>query len=150
MGRFHLDGQAELGDHFGGVGTEDVGTEDFSVRFAENDFDEAFAFAHGEGFAAGHERKFADFVFEAFFFRRPFGQPDAGHLRFAVGAAREDIHFAWGFAGEHTFYGLDGLEAGHVGEPRRPDDIAGGEDATHRSFVAVVGLDPALRVEFDL
>ena len=149
VGCFHLDGQTEFGDHFGGVGTEDVGAEDLSVRFAENDFDEAFTFTHGKGFAAGHERKFTDFVFEAFFFRCPFGQPDAGHLRFAVGAAREDIHFARGFTGEHTFDCLDGLEAGHVGEPWWPDDIAGGKDTTHRSLVAVVGLDPAFRVEFD-
>ena len=147
MGRFHFDGESEFGDHFGGVGADDVGTEDFAVGFAEDDFHEAFAFADGKGFAAGHEGEFADFVFEAFFFGGAFGESDAGHLRFAVGAAREDGDFARGFAGEHAFDGLDGFEAGDVGEPGGSDDVAGGVDAAERSFVFVVGLDPALRIE---
>ena len=95
VGGFHLDGESELGDHFGGVGAKNVRAEDFAVGFAEEDFDKAFAFADGKRFAAGHEGEFSDFELEAFFFGGALGQADAGHLWFAVGAAGEDVHFAW-------------------------------------------------------
>ena len=120
------------------------------MRFSEEDFDEAFAFTDGEGFTAGHEGEFADFEFEAFLLRGAFGQADAGYLRFAVGATGEDVHFAWRFTGEHAFDRLDGLKAGHVGEPGGSDDVAGGVDAAQGGFVFVVRLDPAFGVEFDL
>ena len=94
VGGFHFDGQSKFGDHFGGVGAEDVRTEDLAVRFAEEDLDETFALANGKGFAAGQEGEFSDFVFEAFFLRGTFGQTDAGHLRLAVGAAGEDANLA--------------------------------------------------------
>ena len=37
-----------------------------------------------------------------------------------------------------------------MGEPRGSDDVARGVDAAEGGFVAVVGLDPAFRVEVDL
>jgi len=150
VGGLHFDGESEFGDHFRGVGADDVGAEDFAVGFAEDDFHKAFAFADSERFAAGHEGEFADFVFQPLFLRGAFGHSDAGDLRLAVGATREDGDFARGFAGEYAFDRLDGFEAGHVGEPRGPDDITRGVDAAQGGFVAIVGLDPAFRIEIHL
>ena len=138
VGGLHGDGEAKLGDHLGGVGSDDVGTEDFAMLLADEEFDESLALADGKGFAAGHEWELADLEFEAFFLRGAFGEADAGDLRLAIGTAREDGNFFWLRASEHSFDALDGFVAGDMREPRWPNDIAGTVDAFDAGLVAVV------------
>lgn len=146
VGRLHADGEAEFGDHLGGIRPDDVCAEDFAVLLAHDEFDEALAFAHGESLAAGHEWEFAHLEFDALLLRGSLGKADAGHLGLAIGATREEGDFFRRLAGEHAFHALDGFVAGDVGEPWWPDDVSGGIDPLDAGFVAVVGLDVALGV----
>ena len=139
---FESDGESEFGDHFGGIGADDMGAENFAVRFTDEDFDEAFAFADGAGFSASHEGEFSDFKFPSFFFGGPFGQADAGDLRMAVGATWENRDFfRFEVGDEHAFDRLKRFIASDMGEPWWPDDITGGKDSWDSGLVAIVGLE---------
>lgn len=146
VGRLHADGEAEFGDHLGGIRPDDMRAKDFAVFLAHDEFDEALAFAHGKGFAAGHEREFAHLEFDAFFLRCALGEADAGDLRLAVSAPWEEGDFFRRLAGEHAFHALDGFVAGNMGEPRWSDDVSSGVDPFDAGFVAVVRLEVALGV----
>ena len=138
VGGLHGDGEAELGDHLGGIGSDDVGAEDFPVLLTDEELHKSLALADGLGLATCHEREFTDLEFEAFFLRGAFGEADAGDLRLAIGTAREDGNFFWLRASEHSFDALDGFVAGDMREPRWPNDIAGTVDAFDAGLVAVV------------
>ena len=146
-GGFEVHGEADLGDHFGAFGADHVRANDLTVRFAVDDFDEAFRLTCRQGFAAGLVGEFADLVFEALLLRGALGETNAGNLRMAVGAAWEDADLLGLVLGKHAFDSLDGLVAGDVGEPRWPDDVAGAVDAFDVGFVAVVGVEPAAVAE---
>ena len=100
--------------------------------------------------AAGHERELADLVLEALFLRRAFGETDAGDLRLAIGAARENGDLLGLRHAEHALDGLNSFVAGHVGKPRRPDDIAGSIDPFDVRLVVVIRRQPAFRIGFEL
>ena len=124
---FEGKGQSHLGDEVGGVFPDDVSAENFAVFFAEEEFDEAFGLAAGLGLAEGLVWEPADFVFDAFFLESPFGFSDGGNFRIAIGATGELLDAFHGVAfHEHAVDTLDRFEAGGVGEPRRPGDIADG------------------------
>ena len=60
----------------------------------------------------------------------------------AVGAAWENgDFFRFEVGDEHAFDRLKRFIASDMGEPRWPDDIAGGEDSWDSGLVAVVGLE---------
>ena len=46
-GGLEVDGQAELGDHLGGVGADDVGAEDFAVGFTDDELHKTVGLADG-------------------------------------------------------------------------------------------------------
>ena len=48
-GGFQIHGEADLGDHLGAFAADDVRANDFTVRLAVEDLDEAFGFGCGEG-----------------------------------------------------------------------------------------------------
>ena len=150
VGGLHGDREAELGDHLGGVGPDDMGTEDFAVLLADEELNESLALADGKGFAAGHEWEFADLEFEAFFLRGAFGEADTGDLRLAIGAAGEDGNFLGLGSGEHSFDALDSFVAGDMCEPGWPNDVTGAVDAFDAGLVAVVGFEVTFGVGFEL
>ena len=125
LGQLGGDGEAHLGDQFGGLVTDDVRSDDFAVRLPVDQFHKAIGFTDCGGLAAGHEGEDPDLVFQAFFLGGAFCQADTGDLRMAVGAAGEGGDFFRLLAFVETFDALDRLVAGDVGEPRRPDDVAG-------------------------
>ena len=149
VGGLERDGESHLGDHFGGVGPDDVRTDEFSVRLVEEEFHEALALADRECLAAGLEGELADLELESLFLGGALGESDARDLRLAVGAAGEGALAHGGALAEHPLDGLDRLEAGDVGEPRRPDDVAGGVDAGDAGFVAVVDGEVAPVIELE-
>ena len=150
VGGLHGDGEAKFGDHLGGVGSDDVGAEDFAVLLTDEELHESIALADGLGLAAGHEREFADLEFEAFFLRGAFGEADAGDLRLAIGAAREDGNLLGLGSGEHSFDALDGFVAGDMREPGWPNDVSSAVDAFNAGLVAVVGFEVTLGVGLEL
>ncbi|MEN9469998.1 MAG: hypothetical protein RL630_1731, partial [Verrucomicrobiota bacterium] len=150
VGGLHGDGEAKLGDHLSGIGSDDVGAEDFAVLLADEELHEPFALADGKGFAAGHEREFADLEFEAFFLRGAFGEADAGDLRLAIGASRENGDLLGLGTGEHSFDALDSFVAGDMCEPWWPNDVAGAVDAFDAGLVAVVGFEVTLGIGLEL
>ncbi len=145
---FEVHGETNLCDQFGALAAHHVCSDDFTVRFTVDDFHEALGFSCGQSFATGLVGELADLVLETFFFRGAFGETDAGHLRMAVGAAREDTDFLRRVLGEHAFDGLHRLVASDVGEPRRTDDVTCAVDAFHRGLVACIGFQPATITQF--
>jgi len=135
VGGLHGDGEAELGDHLGGVGSDDVGTEDFAMLLADEEFDESIALADGLGLAAGHEREFADLEFEAFFLRGAFGEADAGEsdgfVKLLVGEKHGEI------LGAHII-GADATEMiAELG-------LAITMEATYEEIIATIHAHPTL------
>jgi hypothetical protein len=143
-GGFQGKGEAHFGDEVGGILANDVGSEDFAVFFAEEEFYEAFGLAAGLGFSEGLVREFPDLVFDAFFLEGAFGLSDGSNFRVAIGAAGELLDALDGVAfDEESFDTLHGFEAGGVGEPGRSGDITDGVNAVDGSLIAVVDLNPA-------
>ncbi len=142
-GRFQREGEAHFGNQIGGIFADDVGTEDFAVFFAKEEFDEAFGLTAGLGFAEGLVRKFSNFVFHTFLLERAFGFSDGSDFRVAVGAAGELVDALDVMTlDEDSFDALHGFKACGVGEPGRSGDVTDGVDAVDGSLVAVVDFDP--------
>ena len=144
--RFERNGEAKFGDHLRRICANDVRAEDFAVRFADEEFNKSFAFADRQGLATGEERELANLILEPLFFRSTLGQTDAGDLRLAVGAAGKDGHLLWLGHSEHPLDRLNRLEARHMRQPRRPDDISGSIDPLDVRLVIVVDLYPAFLI----
>ena len=149
VGGLQRDGESHLGDHLGGVGPDDVRSDEFAVWFVEEKLHEALALADRECLAAGLEGELADLELESLFLGGALGESHARDLRLAVGAAWEGTLAHGGALAKHPLDGLDGLEAGDVGEPRRPDDVAGGIDARDAGLVAVVDGEVAAVIELE-
>ena len=139
LGQLRSDGEAHLGDQFGGLVTDDVRSDDFAVWFPVDELHKAIGFSDRGSLAAGHEGEDSDLVFQAFFLGGAFCQADAGDLRMAVGAAGEGGDFFRLLAFVESFDALDRLVAGNVGEPRRPDDVAGGVNVLEAGLIVGVG-----------
>lgn len=142
-GSLEVHGQANLCDQLRALAAHQVCADDFTVRFTVDDLHKALRFSCGQSFATGLVGELADLVFQTFFFRSALSETDAGDLGMAVGAAGEDTDFLWRVLGEHAFDSLHRLVAGHVGEPRRADDVTCAVNAFHGGLVTCIGFQPA-------
>ena len=71
--RFKREGQPQFCNHLRRLRTNNVRAEQFAVRFAENEFNEAVYFTDSAGLATGAERKSPDPEFQTLFRRSPLG-----------------------------------------------------------------------------
>ena len=149
VGRLEGDGESHLGDHLGGVRSDDVGSDDLTMRLVEEELHEAVGLADRLGLATGLEGELADLDFEALFLGCALGESDARNLRLAVGATGEGALAGGRALSEHSLDGLDSLPAGDVREPWGSDDISRSVDTRDAGLVAVVDGDISSIVELD-
>lgn len=143
--KFHSEGV--FGNQFGSICADDVGTEDFTVFFGDENFDKSLAVVGGDGLAGGGKGEFADLVGNAVFLEGALGFANAGDLRLAVGASGKEVDlFRFSFA-EDSLDSLNGLVGGNVGEPGGSNDVTGGEDPLDGGLVVFVD-DEIVSVEF--
>src|SRR6266478_98176 len=83
--RFKVHGESELYNKLCRFRAYDVRTEDFSVGYANDEFDVSFRFANRKGLSICRKRKLADLEFQAQLFCRTFCESDASHLWLAIG-----------------------------------------------------------------
>jgi hypothetical protein len=143
------DGEAVFGDEFGGVAADDMGAVDLARLGVGDDLYEAVAVGGSHGLAGSGEGELADLVVEFLLLGGLFGESGGGDLRLAVGAAWEAGDALRRAVAEHAVDRVDRLESGDVGQPGRPDDVAGREDALDGALVVVVHLHVAA-LEFEL
>ena len=142
--------QAHFGDQFRGLRPDDVGAQNLPMRFSDENFHHPLGVPAGHGPATGPIREPADLELQLLLLRRGLGEANAGHLRLAVGAAWEGRHlFRLVLGVKNSVYRLNGLKGGHVGEPRRSDNVPRRKNSRHGGLVPRIRLHvPA--VEFQL
>src|ERR1700733_7542601 len=112
--------------------------ENFTVRFRNDEFDESFGFTDGQRFPVCREWKLAHLKLQSLFFRGSFRQTDAGDLRLAIGASREDANALRLVLSKHALDRLNRFPARHVSQPGWSDHISCRVDSTHVCGVTIV------------
>src|SRR2546426_12749083 len=84
-GVFILPRYRQLMDNLGRVSPHDVGAQDLAVLLVAQDLHEPFGLTGSTRPAVGRERKPARYVVDLPLLTLILGEPDAGHLRMAVG-----------------------------------------------------------------
>ena len=147
--RLECDGEAHLGDHFGGVSSDDVGSDDFAMRLIEEELHEAIGLADRLGLAASLEGEFSDLDLESLFLGGALGESDARNLGLAIGATGEGTLAGGGALSKHSLNSLNGLPTRNVCQPWGSDDISRCVDPGDAGLVAVVDGDVSAVVELD-
>src|SRR3954447_10375893 len=127
---FVLPGNRQLVDYLRSVAANDVSSQDFAVLPVANDLHEAFSLIRGAGPAIGAEGKPSYLVVQLALLGLIFGEPDAGHLRVAVGdAGNVVVHDRLWVVPRHQLGHYDTLAAALVGQHGRAGNVADGVDA---------------------
>ena len=132
-------------DHFGHLGTDHMRAQQFAGLGVEHGLHHALRLAHGDRLAVADERESPDLHFVAGFLGARLGQPHRGHLRPAIGAARDVAHVHR----MHVVQAGDLLHADHafmhrlVRQPGRAGEVA---DRIHARLAgAAVFVDRDMR-----
>ena len=127
LGGLQLAGDDIALDHLRHLRADHMRAQQFTGFGIKNGFYQAFRLAHGDGLAVADEGEAADFQLIPGFLGFRLGQPDAGHLRPAIGAT-------WDVAGLERVrvFASDVLYANHtfmrrlMRQPGRPGNVADG------------------------
>src|SRR5210317_653127 len=138
---FQFHPQSVFGDQFGGVGSNDMSTQDFPVFLAHDNFYKSFWVVDRHRLAGCSKRKFADLVSNSLFLGLFLGHPYTGHLWLAIGTTGESTH--WNGIGM-TKHPVDRLHCpigGHMSQPGWSNDISGRIDAWERGLIGLIHLN---------
>src|SRR5712671_1207863 len=143
LGGFEIHRDDESLNQFGDFGADEMRAEQLAGLVVEDHLGHALILAERHRLAVADERKTTDADIELFVLRGLFGEADGGHLRMAIGAARDhplvhrmrmqaldrldaDHSFMLSLVGEHGGTGdvADRVDAGHVGPAELVDDDA--------------------------
>lgn len=140
-----LEGEAADGDEFGGVGAEDMETEEFVSGGVGDDFDEASQFVCAFGAGIDFERKLAGFGGETEGCCFGFCEADVGDFRCGVDDAGDgDVVDGGGQAGDEFGDGCP-FFGSFMGKHGAVNDVADGVDVRSRRLESVIDGYGALR-----
>src|SRR5438093_13681217 len=143
-GVFILPGYRQLMDDLGRVPPHDVGAQDLAVLLVAQDLHEPFGLTGATRPAVGRERKPARYVVDLPLLALILGEPDAGHLRMAVGhTGHVVVPDRVGLLARDELRDTHALPPSFVSEHRRPGPVPNSVIARRAGLQVLVDLDEA-------
>lgn len=134
-GDAHLDGEGGFCNELGGIGSQDVDSDEAVGRGFSDQFHKAVVVADTAGAGVGFEGKLGCFVGDVSLFSFFFGEADGSYFRMGIGNVRDGEVIDSGAMAGDEFSDGDPLFGGFMGEHGAVDEVAYGKD------VGLLGLE---------